>query len=323
MKTLVTGAGGFTGKHLVAYLLECGHQVVALDYPAHNLHGLAGVPGVIVLQQDLTAKDLTPLKDILHVHRPDWVFHLAAIISRDSIAEIQERMFRVNVLGTLRLLEMIRSTSLDPLILVPGSSAQYGEVPTLEQPILETTPLRPTTIYAASKIAQEMIALHFYRTYGLRVLCSRAFNLTGPGERPDFVCSAFARQIAQVEAGHHAPVVQVGNLMGKRDFLDVRDAVRAYTLLLRHGVPGEVYNVASGRPVSIQRILDILITFTRCKVEIKQDPTRMQIGDVTTQCGNWAKLRLATGWEPTISLQQTLRDLLDDWRRRVAMGGQS
>ena len=323
MKGLITGAAGFTGRHLVPHLLKDGHKVVALDHPSSSLHNLCGSPEVMVVQHDLVAIDTTPLVDLLRTHQPDLVFHLAAVVDKDPGATVQERMFQVNVLGTLRLLEAIRIAKLAPMILVPGSSSQYGEVPAEEQPITETTPFRPMTLYAASKIAQERVALHFHQACGLPVICSRAFNLTGPGERPDFVCSAFARQIARAEAGYQEPVIRVGNLATERDLLDIRDAVHAYALLLRHGSPGEVYNVASGHPVPIRHVLDTLVALARVNVEVRQDPALVQTGDVTSQCGDWTKLRLATGWEPAFSLEQTLRDLLHDWRHRVTIEGQT
>ena len=319
MRVLVTGAAGFTGRHLVAQLLEAGHRVSALEHPSADLTPLDRQPNLTLIHLDLAADDVEALVDVLREHSPDQVYHLAGVIARDASAASQEAMFRVNVVGTLRLLQAIELPGINPVVLVPGSSSQYGEVPMSEQPIRETTPFRPTTLYAASKIAQEMTALHFHRQYGLRVICTRTFNLTGPGERADFVCSAFARQLACIQQRKQESVVRVGNLETERDLLDVRDATHAYRLLAERGTPGGVYNVASGRPVAIAYVLETLIRLAGVQVQIVQDPGRLQQGDVASQRADLTRVRTATGWVPAIPLEKTLADLLDDWRRRVAM----
>ena len=305
---LITGALGFCGRHLAAHLDAHGYRVYGLDRVAEP-----ALPGVTVYAGDI--RDREWLTDVLRSLQPTHLFHLAALTTPQAG---WEALHDVNVWGTGQLLEAVRMAGLDPVILVAGSSAAYGAVEPDELPITEGQPFRPRTAYAVSKIAQEMLAYSYYARHGLRLIRSRAFNLTGPGESPGFVTSSFAQQIARIEAGLQTPALNVGNLGAVRDFTDVRDAVRAYRLLGELGQPGEVYNVCSGTGTDIRQLLDGLIGLSHNQeIWVAHDPARLQPADVPVQIGSAARLRQATGWQAEIPLRQTLQDVLDSWRQQI------
>jgi GDP-4-dehydro-6-deoxy-D-mannose reductase len=253
---------------------------------------------------------LSLLKEV----RPDRIVHLAA---RSSVADSLRDpwgTFAVNAGGTVSLLEAAAAAAPEARILIVGSAEAYGEVREDELPLTEDRPLMPLTPYGISKAAAEQVALFYGRTRGLDVVVARAFNHTGPGQEPTFVCSDFARQIARIEAGRGAAVMRVGDLTARRDFADVRDVVRAYGLILERGNPGEIYNVCSGKARSIGEILDILRGFADTSIAVEADPARGRSEDVPTLVGSFAKLETAAGWRPEIPLERTLKDLLDYWR---------
>jgi GDP-4-dehydro-6-deoxy-D-mannose reductase len=219
----------------------------------------------------------------------------------------------------MNLFEAMRQLGSTARFLVIGSSEEYGLVEPDELPIRESNPLRPLSPYAVSKVAQDLMGWQYFRSYGMHVLRSRAFNHTGPRRGDAFAESNFAKQIAEMEAGLREPVVHVGDLKPTRDFSDVRDIVRGYWLLLERGTPGEVYNLCSGLEWSIERILNFLIgKSTVPHIEIRQDPARLRPSDVPVLRGSRQKIENALGWRTTIPLEQTLTDLLEYWRRRIA-----
>jgi GDP-4-dehydro-6-deoxy-D-mannose reductase len=239
---------------------------------------------------------------------------MAALVSSDADLDV---LYIVNVLGTEHVLKAVCQADLDPVIVIPGSSAVYGLVRPDDLPIRESQPFRPSNPYAVSKIAQEMLAYTYYARYGLKVIRTRAFNLVGPGQPSSLVGSAFAQQIARIEAGYAEPVLRVGNLAAQRDFVDVRDAVGAYWLAAQRGQPGDVYNICSGLGVSIRTCLDELLMLTEEPIEVVQDPTRVRPSDIPVSVGDGSLLRKQTGWRPMIPLERSLADLLEEWRGRV------
>jgi GDP-4-dehydro-6-deoxy-D-mannose reductase len=263
------------------------------------------------------------LLDAFSVHkligsvRPDRIFHLAAQSHVPTSWNAPAVTLQDNVLGQLNIFEAIRETEIDPLIQIAGSSEEYGMVYPDEVPMRESNPLRPLSPYAVSKVAQEMLAYQYHQSYGIRSIVSRGFNHSGPRRGENFVDSSFARQIAQIEKGKQEAIIYVGDLTSKRDFTDVRDMVRAYWLLLEKGKPGEVYNIGSGNTRPMQEVLDMLLKLSRVKVDVRVDPTRLRPSDVMILWSDSSKFKEATGWEPTITYEQTLRDLLDYWRARV------
>jgi GDP-4-dehydro-6-deoxy-D-mannose reductase len=309
LRALITGALGFCGRHLAAHLDAHGYQVSGLDQVARP-----PLPGVTVYAGDIRNREW--LTELLGSLQPTHIYHLAALTAPQAgWAALQD----VNVWGTGQLLESVLAAGLQPVILVAGSSAAYGAVEPGELPIAEGQPFRPRTAYAVSKIAQEMLAYSYHARCGLRLIRTRAFNVTGPGEGPDFVTSSFARQVARIEAGLQPPDLKVGNLDAVRDFVDVRDVVRAYRLLGELGKPGEVYNVCSGAGTQIRRLLDGLIALSHHHgIRVTPDPARLQPADVPVQIGSAARLLQATGWQPEIPLRQTLEDVLDFWRQHIS-----
>lgn len=308
-KALVTGAAGFCGRHLVAHLVESGYHVAGLDREGDASHLDTLYRGDVL--------DCEQVRAVLDREKPNVIFHLAALTNpRLDYAELH----RVNALGTLALLTAARQARPDVRVLITGTSAVYGNAPPNALPISESQPLQPATPYAVSKIAQEMLAAQQGAEHGLRIICTRTFNLTGPGESPSFVTSAFARQIAEIEAGKREPVLHVGNLETVRDMTDVRDAVRAYRLLAEAAEPGATYNVCSGRGTPIRQLLEMLLSMSQVKgILARPDPDRFRPGDVSIQVGNATRLHEATGWAPAIPLRQTLQDVLDFWRQRISL----
>jgi len=315
MRILVTGANGFVGRHLCAALAARGHTIIGAVGP----HPVAdGLP--------LDLQDALNVRGIVDIARADAVAHLAAqAFIPQSIAD-PWYTHDVNAGGTLRLLEAIRGArdagGTDPRVLLVGSAEIYGVHPTAVYPLNEATPLRPANPYAASKVAAEAYGVAAAATYKLDVIATRTFNHIGPGQDRRFAVASFALQLARIAAGAD-PLLLVGNLDAERDFLDVRDVVSAYALLLEGGGSvGEVYNVASGRAVAMKDVLRQLVLIARVGVEIRDDPARLRPADVPLMIGDAAKLRLATGWEPAIPLAASLRDIYADARERVAADDQ-
>ncbi|MBC5811277.1 MAG: GDP-mannose 4,6-dehydratase [Candidatus Eremiobacteraeota bacterium] len=301
MRALVTGGNGFVGRHLCAALRERGDEVVVAGRPHAS--------GVVDLELDL--RDFDNVCAVVAAANADVVFHLAAIAFVPEGNNDPLTTYDVNVLGTARVFEAIRRSP-RPVrrALFVGSAEIYGSRPASAYPLRETSAPQPTTPYAASKTAGEAIALAAFRTFGIPALMTRAFNHIGPGQDDRFALSSFAKQLAEIKNGA-PPLMYVGNLEAQRDFLDVRDVVRAYALLAERGVDGEAYNVCSGRAVTIKEVLRRLITIAGVAVEVREDPERMRPSDNPLSLGDNAKLREATGWEPTISLDASLRTVYE------------
>lgn len=275
----------------------------------------------------LDVQDALNVAAVVDVARPDAVAHLAAQAFVPAAIADPWYTHDVNAGGTLRLLEAIRAArdggAGDPRILVVGSADAYGTQPPAAYPLAETTPLRPSNPYAASKVAAEAYTLAAAVTYNLDAVVARTFNHIGPGQDQRFAIPSFALQLARIAAGGN-PLLLVGNLDAERDFLDVRDVVTAYALLLEGGGSrGEVFNIASGRAVTMKEVLRQLVMIARVGVEIRDDPARARPADVPRLIGDAAKLRAATGWAPHIALPAALRDVFADARERVAAEGRA
>jgi GDP-4-dehydro-6-deoxy-D-mannose reductase len=316
VRLLVTGAAGFVGGHLVAFLRA--------ERPEVEIHGVVlpqgGVSwrapaGVRVLEADLS--DPAAAAAVIEEVQPERIVHLAGQASVHQSWIDPAHTLRTNVLGIVHLLDAARRLALRPAVLVVGSAEEYGPVGEDEIPIREEAPLRPASPYAVSKVAQAALARLYGPAGGMRVVLTRTFHHTGPGRGEAFAESSFARQIAEIEAGRRPAVIEVGNLEAVRDFSDVRDVVRAYWLLLEKGEGGEAYNVCSGRGRRIRDLLDTLLAASPARVEVRLDAERLRPSDVPVQVGDPSRLRAATGWRPEIPLERALSDLLDDWRART------
>jgi GDP-4-dehydro-6-deoxy-D-mannose reductase len=316
VRVLITGVSGFVGGHVVDLLrTECpAAEVLGLDSrPGNRARAL----GIEVVQADL--EDATSVRQALDRVRPDRIVHLAAQSSPQRSWEDPAGTLKTNLLGLLHLLEGARSLGLAPRLLVVGSAEEYGLVRPEDTPLREDHPLRPASPYAVSKVAQGYLALQYALSPGMAIVRTRTFHHTGPRRGEQFAESSFARQLAEIEAGRRPPRLEVGNLDAVRDFTDVRDVVRAYWALLEKGVPGEVYNVCSGRGVRLADLLEELVRQSGLEVEIVVDPARLRPVDVPVLVGDPARLQAATGWQPRIPLARTLRDLLDHWRERLGV----
>lgn len=315
-KILITGVTGFVGSHLVDYILA--------EHPECELTGIMRwrsrteniehvLDRINLLECDL--RDASSTRDVIEKVEPDWIFHLAAQSFVPTSFRAPMESLDTNVMGQLNIFEAVRRTGLNPRIQIACSSEEYGLVHPEEAPICEDNPLRPLSPYAVSKVAQDLLAYQYYESYGVDSVRTRGFNHTGPRRGPVFVCSDFAKQIADIEAGRREPVMWVGNLDAKRDFTDARDMVRGYWKALEMGVAGEVYNLCSGTTHSIQSVLDQLLAMSKIKIEVKVDPARLRPSDVPLLLGDASRFHGLTGWKPEIPFEKTLRDILEYWRR--------
>lgn len=308
---LVTGAGGFIGSHLVATLRDAGISVGA--WVSRGPCEASAASGLVLPDRTPDLRDPSAVDRAIAAGRPATVFHLAGVTSASRAADVPA-MVSTNVTGTWSLLDALRRESPDARTVLIGSSAAYGPA---NGPLTEASPLMPVNEHGVSKAAQEMIAVAMASRHGLDLVRARTFNLVGPGEPEGLVCSAVARQIAAAELGIAEPMVKVGRLDTCRDFTDVRDAVAAYVVLCERGRRGEVYNICSGRRVGIGEVVERLMAMSRTKVSVQAQPQLHRRGDVDAQQGSAEKIRQETGWQPRISLDQSLADLLEWWRVRL------
>lgn len=309
MDALVIGAGGFVGGYLLRQLLDEGKMPGATKLK----HERITVDGCEVFDLDLANENA--VRRLLSEHRPAQIYHLAAQSSVAASWKDPELTIDVNIKGTLHLLEAVRSIpEYYPRILLVGSGEEYGYKKG-DASITEETALHPGNIYAVTKACQNMLGSVYARAYGMAIVMVRAFNHIGVGQTPQFVAADFALQIAEMEAGFRPPVMKVGNLAAKRDFSDVRDVVRAYTMLMAKGYSGETYNVGSGHAVSIQELLDTLLSLSQTSIAVEQDAERMRPSDVPVIEADVTKLHEDTGWEPEYTLEETLHTMLNHNRR--------
>ena len=303
MRAFVTGASGFVGPWLCRHLEASGDEVV----PAAS---------------DLDVTNADSIAEALIASRPDAVYHLAAQSSVGSSWTDTAGTFRVNVFGTLHVLDAANACPSRPRVLVVSSAEVYGEVSPADLPVAETAPFRPGTPYAASKAAAELAGLQAFLGRGLEVVRARPFNHTGPGQGPGFVVPALARQVVEASLTG-ATVLKTGNLTARRDFTDVRDVVAAYRLLIERGSAGEVYNVCSGRSVLLLDLVERLLSLAGADLSVEVAPERLRPVDVPEMRGDPRRLEDLTGWRPAIDLDRTLRDVLDYWRQEMLSGERS
>jgi len=300
MRAVVTGATGFVGRYLVEALREAGYETLACGGPKDR----------DALPIDLL--DPPSLRAAFDVGQPDVVLHLAAATFVPEAIAAPMTTYRTNVRGTANLTQALREymdeTGTKVRLLFTSSAEVYGVQPQQAYPLRETAAPSPANPYAASKAAAEMLLLGEARSYGIDVVIARTFNHIGPGQSERFVVANFAAQLAKIAAGA-PPQLYVGNLDAKRDFLDVRDVVRAYIALAQAGKSGEIYNVCSGTARSIREVLRELIVAARVPVEVRDDPARARPSDVPLSVGDSTKLREATGWEPRIAFAASVRDI--------------
>ncbi len=307
---LVTGATGFAGSHLVDHLLDHESRVAAWAHVRGREPHLAGDSRVLWNSVDLL--DRPAVARALATLKPSVIYHCAGIAHVGESWSQPVRALSVNVLGTHSVLEGVRDAGLQCPVLVTGSALVYKPSSNI---LREDDPIGPSDPYGVSKLAQEMLAArHLHEP----VFIVRPFNHAGPRQSPTYVTSSFARQIAEIESGLHEPVIRVGNLDAQRDITDVRDTVRAYHLVVKHGSPARPYNVCSGRAYRVRDLLEGLVGRSRTPIRVELDPERLRPSDNPIIAGDRSRIGAETGWEPRIPIQQTLDDLLDYWRAQTA-----
>ena len=313
-KIFITGATGFVGRHLIRLLSLENYQIYGTAYPEMPEEDeFEGNPHLFHIdirsEEDLTSV----IKDVV----PDRIFHLAALSNVGHSWEKRTETMESNLMGTFYVFESVRQFAPKAKILFVSSSDVYGILEPVEEALSEEVDPKIVSPYAFTKVCGEQLSRFYSEIEGLDVVVSRPFPHTGPGQSADFVCSDWAFQIAKIEKGLMEPVVRVGSLEVRRDISDVRDVVKAYISLLEKGKTGEIYNVCSGRAVVLKDILNLLLSFSSKKIEVKVDPNRKRKADIPLLLGNNEKIRNELNWTPEIPLDQTLKELLNYWRERV------
>lgn len=330
-KALITGITGMVGSHLADFLLsETDWDIYGmcrwrspLDNVSHLLDRANRSDRLKFLSADL--RDYISLLNVVEEVRPDYVFHLAAQSYPSTSFTSPLDTLDTNILGTARLLEALqRCSGIDPVIHVCASSEVYGRVPREKLPINEECSFHPASPYAISKVGTDLLGRYHSEAYAQKVITTRMFTHTGPRRGDVFAESTFAKQIAMIEAGHIPPVLNVGNLDSLRTWADVRDAVRAYYLLVTvNPIAGQSYNIGGTYSCTIRQMLDYLLSLSSRKdIRVEVDPQRIRPIDADLQVPDTSKFQQHTGWEPEISFEKTMTDLLEYWRSRVSSGEQ-
>ncbi|MBI5748115.1 MAG: GDP-mannose 4,6-dehydratase [Nitrospinae bacterium] len=310
MRILITGITGFVGHHLSELFIKEGCDVSGTAFSSKDLI----FEKARIFKCDI--RDADNIKNIVSEVKPQQIYHLSAVSYPPDSLKNPKITYDINFYGTMNLLDAVRDSGLNSKILFVGSADEYGVI-SESTPAKEDFPLIPLSPYAVSKTAADLLSYSYVKRYGMNIVRVRPFNHTGPGQKSIYVCSDFARQIAEIESGVREPVVYTGNLDIQRDFTDVRDMVLAYKLAIEKGASGEAYNICSERSYSIRWILDTLLKFARLSVEIREDKTKLRSTDITTIRGDCSKFKASTGWKPVIQFEKTLRDLLDYWRCKM------
>lgn len=325
-KALITGITGMVGSHLADYLLENTDWNIyglvrwndKMDNISHLMDRINKKDRIELVYGDIN--DLSSLLVSFSNTKPDYVFHLAAQSYPKTSFDSPLETLETNILGTAKVLDAIKHLGLDPIIHVCASSEVFGRVPKEFLPIHEDVTFHPASPYAISKVGTDLVGRFYAEAYGMTVMTTRMFTHTGPRRGDVFAESTFAKQIAMIEAGIIPPVIKVGNLNSLRTWSDVRDAVRAYYMLVtKDPIPGEYYNIGGSYSCSIKDMLDYLISLSTVKdIKVETDPDRLRPIDADLQVPDTSKFKQHTGWEPKISFEKTMTDLLDYWRNEVS-----
>lgn len=327
-KVLITGITGMVGSHLADYIMENTDWEIygvirwrsPLDNLQHLIDDINAKKRMYLLYGDLN--DQTSLDNVIKQAEPDYVFHLAAQSFPKTSFDAPIDTMNTNILGTSRLLEAIRNSKYRPVIHVCASSEVFGRVPKEKLPINEECTFHPASPYAISKVGTDLLGRYYAEAYGMTVMTTRMFTHTGPRRGDVFAESTFAKQIAMIEQGLIPPVVKTGNLDSLRTWADVRDAVRAYYMLVTiNPIAGQYYNIGGTFSCSVKDMLNTLLKMsTRDDIKVETDPERLRPIDADLQVPDTGKFTQHTGWKPEIPFEKTMKDLLDYWRKRISHG---
>lgn len=304
MKVLITGSAGFIGSHLTDEFVSSGHKVVKCD-----LRKSEDIVAMDIMNQEM-------IQNVLKEYKPDVIVNMAGQANVGLSWKKPQLTVQLNTIGLVNILEAVREIDKSIRVIAVGSSDEYGSLKENGANVTEDILVRPITPYAISKHAQELFSQLYVRSYKMNVCMIRLFNLGGPGQSKGYMISDFASGIAEIEAGTRNCML-VGNLTSARDFTHVKDACKAIRLVTEKGYAGEVYNICSGVTHTAQEVLDNLISMSKVRVEVSQDPAKMRPSDTPVICGNHEKLSLHTGWQPERGLDTILSDALDYWREKI------
>ncbi|MDR1001441.1 MAG: GDP-mannose 4,6-dehydratase [Clostridiales bacterium] len=307
MKALIIGAAGFVGRYLIAELERSGYDIAGTKLPFEALK-IAGQDRNATDVIDLDILNEQAIIDVLNAVNPDKIFHLAAQSSSAIAWKMPQLTVDVNIKGSLNLVEALRKVNYKGKVILVGSSEEYGKQD--KMPIREDAPVNPDNVYAITRSTQNRFGALYAKAYGLDIVMTRSFNHIGVGHAETFAIPSFARQVAEIAKGKREPILYVGNLSAKRDYIDVRDVCRAYAALAEKGVSGETYNVGSGHAVALQDIVDTLIRFSGKAIDIKVDVEKLRPIDIDEFCADISKIK-AIGWTPTIALTQSLKEVYE------------
>ncbi len=322
MSVLITGINGLAGAHLANFIINNQPEIeingsIRKEGNLELLKYLLGDNFNKIRLHECNFTDSESVKKLLAGKQYDKIFHCAAQVPIAIAFKDPELTFKTNFIGTLYLLENIRSHSPESIVVMPGSRDEYGLVRSEDNPVKEECSLLPLNPYGVSKAAQSLLGWQYFKSYKLRIIRTRTFSYSGPGQSPLFACSSFAKQVAGFDNNDVEATIRIGSLDGFRDYLDIRDIIRAYWLLSEKGEPGEVYNVCSGKSVQMQEILNILLELSPREIRIEQDPGQKRPSDIPETVGDNSKLIACTGWEPRIPMKQMLSDIYAYWRKHI------
>ena len=318
-RAFVTGIAGFAGSYLAEELLASGFDVSGALCPGESTRNVQGIKTALKLftLDILNEKKCQELIDRL---KPDYIFHLAAIASVGRSFRMEKETLRVNLEGTINILDAARNVKHLKALLFVSSPEVYGKFRPVNKTLTETQPFEPISPYGISKAAAESVCRYYWRQYGVPVVIARAFNHSGPRQSDDFAVPAFAQQVAIIEAGLQKPILKVGDLSAQRDLSDVRDIVRGYRLTAIKGTPGEVYQLCSGKTVSLQSVVKQLLAMSSKRIRLQVDKSRLRKAEIPVLRGSCRKATQQLGYEVRYKLKDTLADTLDYWRKKVGVG---
>jgi GDP-4-dehydro-6-deoxy-D-mannose reductase len=314
MRALITGVTGFAGSHLAENLLAHGIEVVGTCLKGESRRNIQGFSAEIVVRE-IALDDTHSLSKLIDKHRPQWIFHLAALASVGVSFDAPIRTMEVNLLGTMGLYEVLRGKKFIEKVVFVSSADVFGPLPPQRMPIKPDYPLRPISPYGASKAAADIVSYQYCRAFGLPVVRIRAFNHTGPRQATGYVIPDFCSQIARIEKSHRKGIIRVGDLSAKRDIADVRDVVDGYRLAAERGTIGDAYILASGKADTVENYLHMLIKHSTADISIRVDRKLLRPVEVPLLVGSISKAKRELGYKPGYRIEETLIDTLEYWRK--------